>query len=953
MIGEQFREFFETYFGPLPEADSQGEVCISNPFRHDPNPSMHINLDTGQFNDFGSDLKGDAYALYIEMHDADYSGAKRAVDDCVAGRLWVKPIDEALVDSWHSELMSNIPVRAYLTKDRGISVSTLKTYKIGWDGERYTIPIRNSYGICVNVRRYLPHAQGADKMISYSVPGPDGRAFSGWGMNRLFPLSVLEASDTIILHEGEWDTLIQLSKGLPAVTTTAGAGSWSKQWTAKFTGKTVYVCYDADEPGQKGARKVATILHSVAKEVYIIRLPLKGTKDDKDISDYYLQHGNEKEEFQALLDTAKPFVPEPTEVDTSSAVNRTTLVNARQSKFKHKRVEFDVQVIGKDTAPYNIPRKGIYRCSQVGASERMCSGCGICRAGGELDLEIKVSPDILELIKASKSVSTSFLKSVAGVPNNCKMFTFEEVSSTNIEEILIAPEIPEFHAWNGQSNEYIVQTAYFADKQIESNRSYRMQGVMTPDPWQQHVTFVLDGAEPLQDTIETFRVSPQIVEQLKMFQTDDVKAKFEEIHKDFEQNVTHIVGRGDLLTGIDLVYHSVLGFSFQGIPVQKGWLEFLCIGDTRTGKSETTEAMMRHYQLGEMSVAENTSYAGLVGGLQQTGDKRWFLTWGKLPLNDGRLFVIDEASGLSTEDIAKMSGIRSSGIAEITKIQTERTTARTRLIWLSNPRSGNPLSTYSHGIQAVAELIGKSEDISRFDFVVTAAKDEVPMELINRMVDSAQEIPHKYTSDLCKLLILWAWSRKPEDVEFEPSAVQDILKYATEMGVRYSSQIPLVEGANQRIKLARIAVATAARVFSTDASGEKVIVKPEHAQFAYEYLNELYAKPSLNYRGFSAGEYLDAQAAIQNRPMVLSFLESTPALAEICARQDFIWTRTLEEQLNLDRAAAAELIAQLSKWRMITDTGSRGYKKTSGFISILREWENIRMEEALKANGLM
>src|SRR5699024_92582 len=99
------------------------------------------------------------------------------------------------------------------------------------------------------------------------------------------------------------------------------------------------------------------------------------------------------------------------------------------------------------------------------------------------------------------------------------------------------------------------------------------------------------------------------------------------------------------------------------------------------------------------------------------------------------------------------------------------------------------------------------------------------------------------------------------------------------------------------------------------------------------------------------GEYLDAQAAIKNRQHVLAFLEAAPGVSEICARQDFIWTRTLEEQLNIDRTAAAELISQLSKWRMITDTGSRGYKKTAGFISILREGENNRMQEALSEEG--
>lgn len=941
MIGEKYRALFEKYFGPLPEADSQGEVCISNPYRHDPNPSLHINVDTGQFNDFGSDFRGDAYAFYIEMHDADFGAAKKAVEDILIGKEpAVGPIPEDLIDAWHSELMSNIPIRAYLSKDRGIPISTLKAYKVGWDGTRYTIPVRNSYGVCVNVRRYDAQAHGADKMISFKT---------GYGSNKLFPLNILFASDVIILQEGEWDTLVQLGMGFPSMTQTAGAGSWSKKWTEKFRGKTVYICYDADDAGMKGARKVASILKPVVNEVYIIQLPLEGTKDDKDISDFYLKRGFGKEDFQKLLDSAQPFIPTEAETADNGEAQRLSLVEARKSMYKHKRVEFDVQVIGKDTAPYNIPCKGTFSCSVCGSSPRVCDSCGINAAGGEIEIDLPISPNSLELIKSPKSVQSTFLKSIANIPGNCRKFTFEESRSTNIEEILIAPEIPEFHAWNGQSSEYLVQTAYFANHTIESNRSYRMQGVMTPDPWQQHVTFVLDKAEPLQDTIESFKMSPEIYDQLKIFQSTDVKAKFEEIHQDFEANITHIVGRGDLLTGIDLVYHSVLGFTFQGIPIQKGWLEFLCIGDTRTGKSETTECMMHHYQLGEMSVAENTSYAGLVGGLQQTGDKRWFLTWGKLPLNDGRLFVIDEASGLSVDDIAKMSGIRSSGVAEITKIQTERTTARTRLIWLSNPRSGNPMASYSHGIQSVAELVGKAEDISRFDFVVSAAKDEVPMSEINKVIDSSNLPQHVYTSELCKTLILWAWSRKPEDVVFTGNSVKMILDYATKQGSVYSSQIPLVEGANQRIKLARIAVATAARLFSTDETGNKVIVTEEHVKFGYDYLNEIYSKPSLNYRGFSAGEYLDAQAAIKNRPLVLAFLTSTPNLGELCSRQDYIWARTFEEQLNIDRSAASELISQLSKWRMIRDSGSRGYRKTAGFISIIREWEAVRMQSELEA----
>src|SRR5690606_2237233 len=206
----------------------------------------------------------------------------------------------------------------------------------------------------------------------------------------------------------------------------------------------------------------------------------------------------------------------------------------------------------------------------------------------------------------------------------------------------------------------------------------------------------------------------------------------------------------------------------------------------------------------------------------------------------GRLFVIDEASGLEQEDIAKMSGIRSSGIAEVTKIHTEKTQARTRLIWLSNPRNGQDLSSFSYGVQAIQHLIGKAEDIARFDFMITASRDEVPIDEINKRIDPEAKVPHKYTSELCKLLVLWAWSRKPEDIIFSEEAIDLCLKYAIAQGKKYSSKIPLVEGANQRIKLAKLAVATACRVFSTDETGEKVLVNAEHVEFAYNFLESIY-----------------------------------------------------------------------------------------------------------------
>jgi hypothetical protein len=88
-----------------------------------------------------------------------------------------------------------------------------------------------------------------------------------------------------------------------------------------------------------------------------------------------------------------------------------------------------------------------------------------------------------------------------------------------------------------------------------------------------------------------------------------------------------------------------------------------------------------------------------------------------------------------------------------------------------------------------------------------------------------------------------------------PAGATDlILSEATRMGRRYHPAIPLVEPADQRLKLARLAAACAARVHSTDPTGEQVIVKQEHVAFVVGFLERVY-----NGRSMAYGEYSDQQ----------------------------------------------------------------------------------------------
>jgi hypothetical protein len=317
--------------------------------------------------------------------------------------------------------------------------------------------------------------------------------------------------------------------------------------------------------------------------------------------------------------------------------------------------------------------------------------------------------------------------------------------------------------------------------------------------------------------------------------------------------------------------------------------------------------------------------------MQQT-QKTWSITWGKFPLNDRRFLVIDELSGLPQEAIARMSGVRSSGVAEIIKIQTERTLARVRTLWMSNPRGRRPLAAFNSGIDAVQDLIGQPEDIARFDFALTVATNEVPLSVINAA--RRQPVRHVYTSNLCNRLIYWAWSRKPDQVLFVDGAEVACLETATWLSRKYVA--PLVEGAEQRIKVARLAVAVAARVFSSTADGECVVVTPEHVEFVKTYLDSIYSKPSMAFDIHSRAKLLDREIADVNEVQE-RFDQLPDDLRSLLADAPSFIAADLQDYAGLSRDAAIELASFLVRKRCIRK-GKFGYYKLPAFINFLRHY---------------
>jgi len=837
---------FEKYYKDIAKlhivSETTTEMRGHCPFHSDGEPSFSANKETGLWKCFGTCLEGgNIWQFHAKMFGGEGMTIAKAKKDIRIKLREYKVLPLSLVLDAQESLKTNESLfRKFLLEERHLPCSIIEQFQLGAKEQRIWIPIFDEDGYLINIRKYKPHVDKY-KVISHSIK-VKGKPDDNYGKAALFPIQHLKC-DEIYLMEGEMDCLLAISLGLKAMTITSGASAAPEELLEKFKNKIINICYDIDEAGKKGAVNVASKLQKLAR-VRIINLPITEPKNG-DFTDYIITHKHTVDDFKQLVDNTSFLEFAPTsiiETKDDAQVYEVDLHESAQQNFYYKKVKMKVIISGKDLAPYFAPQMVSLACQQ---GYPKCKKCPLNLNNGKMHVEYKLnSNEILELIRCSTDKQKLLIRKKVDLPN-CNNFEMSFDNILNVEEIRVIPEIN----YSAKDIEYVTRNLYFVGYGIKTNRSYELEGIMVPDPNNQYVTQLVTKATPTQSSVDQFVMTPEIYERLSVFQCKDISlhSRINEINKDLTYNITKIYGREDLITAVDLIYHSVLQFRFQNQLVQKGWADGLIIGDTRCGKTESLIQLIRHYRMGELCTGENISYAGLVGGMSQA-QQRWSISWGKIPLNDRRLIVLDEVSSLNVDTISNLSALRSSGIAEIIKIQTERTNARTRLIWVSNPRSGRKLDTYNYGILAIKELIGRVEDVARFDFAITISADDVPMEIINSM--HTQQVPHKYTSDICSQLILWAWSRKPEQIQFSKEAEELILKYALVLGADYSSAIPLVEGAEQRIKIAKLAVSIAARTFST-IDGETILVDTPHVEFVYNFLEKLYTNKSMGYDIFS------------------------------------------------------------------------------------------------------
>lgn len=908
------------------------ELKVRCPFHDDRTPSCSLNVKSKLFkcHSSGCGASGDVVTFLAGWLKV----TRRVVVEDLSTRYGLDDqhvIGSDVVERYHGAVWINAVLVAELRK-RGVSDAAIRARRIGVNKGRVTIPIYNENGTCVNVRRYLPGAPSRDKM----------KNTRGHGKVRLYPIEQLKY-DRIVVCGGEVKAIVVADLlnplGIGAVTTTGGEGYWENAFSLKLAGKDVSVCFDVDREGIDGAERVCAMVRRAAKSIRKLLLPLDVDKyPHGDVNDWVGQEGAKASDLTRLIEETEPWAPPRTEKLEQTEPVSLHLTQIVQSEHAGKRVTTRAVVAAMDTTPYLLPSEVSVSCDR--SEHDLCAVCQIMAMEQEREgCRVSIPPEhpsVLSMVNAPAKEQRAAIMHAVGVPATCKQMTYRVLSYANGEDVRLTPQLEITNQSTGQ----MLQPALYVGRGLELNTCYRVVGRVHPHPKTQQAVAVLSEAEPVTDALSSYSPTDEQLDELmrlrpREWTSESIQEALDARYAELSERVTRILERDAMHALIDLAYHSVMLIPLNG-QVVKGWVEVLVLGDTAQGKTETAMRLREHYGLGEKVECKNASVAGLLGGLQQMGS-RWFVSWGAIPTHDRRLVILEELKGAHQEVIAKLTDMRSSGVAEIPKIERRRTHARTRIIALSNPRSDHPLNAYSFGIEAVKELVGGPEDIRRFDAVLVVRSSDVDVAKINREHRKADDsAPRMFTSGLCRSSVLWAWTRTPDQVLYDDETYAATARTAAAMCDEYDDSVPIVDRGSMRFKLARLATSLACLTFSTDEERERVIVRPCHVEWVQRFLDAHYSGEAIGYKRYT--EDVRALFSLRDPDDVIKRIQGLPFpgdfVASILSQTD-IELRDLMDWCGFDRLEAQELESFLRRKHSLVRY-QRVLRKTPEFITLLR-----------------
>lgn len=277
--------------------ESGGELiahCVFNDCDADSRENeghLYFNAETGQYDCKKCGEKGNLISL--TKHFGDDNQDRVYKSQVATKKQPSAKFNAKLVEICHQALPVNI--REYLNT-RGITDDLISEHKLGW-GKFYgktwiTIPITDKDGKYIFFKLRRDPADESDEAKYKFYPAGSEAAIYGWD-------SIKWNKSMLVICEGEFDRLILSKFGISAITSTAGAATFKKEWLNDLKGfDDIYVAFDKDETGNKESGKLIKLLAENFPETSIYKTTLPARMiDGKDVSDYFNCYDGDPDEF--------------------------------------------------------------------------------------------------------------------------------------------------------------------------------------------------------------------------------------------------------------------------------------------------------------------------------------------------------------------------------------------------------------------------------------------------------------------------------------------------------------------------------------------------------------------------------------------------------------------------------------------------------------------------------
>ena len=827
--------FLQSYF----KSEETGkEVAVCCPFPHstpgahvqyyEQHPSAHANFEEGLFHckvcnrgynevSFMSEILGCSYSTAIRLKFLFENGA--------TGDLYEWERDTTLTEETKKLLAS------YHIFDKTATDLHIRTGK----DEAISFPVF-VYDKLLDIRQYHPGRTPKVRSLKNAVAGlivP----FDLWRENR---------DKTTVICAGEKDMAVARTHGFNAITLTGGENTLPVL-TKEFEGRRLVVVYDNDDPGKTGAIRLCNYLKPIAASVKNCTAFHKVCAVDKeDITDFFNKYHKTKEDLVVFFNETPEYEYQE-ELGGEHKYPIVDLKTATSPAYLGRMVRSNLQVVASSECAFVIPSNLIgEKFAPAIQGEKMAQG-----DIKEWNLSEDTIQDILHMMDNNFTESTlkENYRSLLKIMQKEKCIKILKPAKETIFKCYVT-DLFETSSTDTVQMEY---TAYSLHYKLESGKKYLATYKLVPHPYKgQQLTMLITKLVQANDSVTNYKVTPEEIEHLKVFQglSGTVAEKVTQCVEKFKE-VLGYNGNNQLITCMDLAYHTALEFNFGTFQHVRGYLDTLIVGESRMGKSSTAEAMRNTYGLGAfVSLAGNAAtIPGLIGGSNKVNNS-YQTRAGLIPQNHKGLMIFEELGKCNANIISELTDIRSSNEVRITRVAGALTLpAVVRMITLSNVKTYDgvikPIASYPNGISILTELVGTAEDIARYDLAVVLGDRGA------RRIDPFW-IPQKaFAPELYKSRVRWVWSRTADQIIISPEIGHYIVEEANRLNEIYDSHIKIF-GTEAWKKITRLAIAVAGYLVSSDPSYSTIIVLKDHVDFAVDFLVKLYDNDM-----FKLKEYVD------------------------------------------------------------------------------------------------